>query len=168
MLFRSARLGDAADETAQTRGTLAMALAASGNRGRALNDFRRALPVLLAHTGGAVRATRLRYILEAYIELLIGQPQPGVEAIAESFRVADAARGSSVQRALFESAVRASISDSELAAIVRKAQDARVRLGVLTSLLGRLLNAPAGDQLPRVIAGIRTEIEMLQIGRAHV
>ncbi len=161
----SARLGDAADETAQTRGTLAMALAASGNRGRALNDFRRALPVLLAHTGGAVRATRLRYILEAYIELLIGQPQPGVEAIAESFRVADAARGSSVQRALFESAVRASISDSELAAIVRKAQDARVRLGVLTSLLGRLLNAPAGDQLPRVIAGIRTEIEMLRAQR---
>jgi CHAT domain-containing protein len=172
----SSRLSDAADETAQTRGMLAMALAASGNRQRALDEFRRALPVLLAYAGGdgdaenggVVRATRLRYILNAYIDLLTGQPQPGLEAIAESFRVADAARGSSVQRALFESAARASISDAGLADVVRQEQDARVRLGVLTNLLGRLLGAPAEDQLPKVIAGIRTEIESLRAQRAKL
>jgi CHAT domain-containing protein len=172
----SSRLSDAADETAQTRGMLAVSLAASGNRERALDEFRRALPVLLAYAGGdwdaenggVVRATRLRYILEAYIDLLTGQPQPGLEAIAESFRVADAARGSSVQRALFESAARASISDAGLADVVRQEQDARVRLGVLTNLLGRLLGAPAEDQLPKVIAGIRTEIESLRAQRAKL
>jgi CHAT domain-containing protein/tetratricopeptide (TPR) repeat protein len=170
----SSRLSDAADETAQTRGMLAMALAASGDHDRALNEFRRALPVLLAYAGGdgdaenggVVRAARLRYILEAYIDLLTGQQQvPGAEAIAESFRVADAARGSSVQRALFESAARASISDAGLAAIVREEQDARVRLGVLTRLLGRLLGAPPEEQLPKVIAGIRAEIENLRAQR---
>jgi CHAT domain-containing protein len=173
----SSRLGDAADESAQTRGVLAMALAASGNRERALAEFRRALPVLLSYSGGdgdeenggVVRATRLRYILEAYIDLLTWQQQaPDVEAIAESFRVADAARGSSVQRALFESTARASITDTGLATIVREEQDARVRLGVLTSLLGRLLSAPQEDQLPKVIAGIRTEIENLRAQRVKL
>ncbi len=173
----SSRLSDAADETAQTRGVLAMALAASGNPDRALDEFRRALPVLLAYSGGdgdaenggVVRATRLRYVLEAYIDLLTGQQQaPNAEAIAESFRVADAARGSSVQRALFESAARASISDAGLADVVRQEQDARVRLGVLTSLLGRSLGAPPEDQLPKVIAGIRTEIENLRAQRVKL
>lgn len=168
----SSRLGDA-DETAQTRGILAMALAASGDRERALDEFRKTLPVLLAYSsgdadaenGGVVRATRLRYILEAYLELLVGQPNPGIEAISESFRVADAARGSTVQRALLESAARASISDTGLAGLVREEQDVRVRLGVLTSLLGRLLSAPPEDQLPKIVVGIRTEIENLRTQR---
>lgn len=172
----SARLGDAADESAQTRGILAMALSASGDRGRALDEFRKALPVLLTYSsgdgdtenGGVVRVTRLCYILEAYLDLLLGQPNPGMEAISESFRVADAARGSTVQRALLESAARSSISDSALASLAREEQDVRVRLGVLTNLLGRLLSAPAEDQLPKVIAGIRPEIGNLRQQRAKL
>ncbi len=173
----SERLGEAADVTAQTRGVLAVALAASGNRERALDEFRRAIAVLLAYSGGdgdaenggVVRAVRLRYILEAYIDLLTGQQQaPGVEAIAESFRVADAARGSSVQRALFESAARASITDAGLAELAREEQDARLRLGVLTNLLGRLLGAPPDEQLPKVIAGIRAEIGNLRAQRVKL
>ncbi len=171
----SARLGDSADETAQARGFLAMALAANGNRDRALAEFRRAVPVLLStqssdgdeDNGRNIRSRRLRHILEAYIELLM-EGLPREEAIAESFRVADAARASSVQRSLSESAARSAITDPALAALAREEQDARSRVGILTGLLGRLLSAAAEDQLPKVIAGIRSEIENLRVQRAKL
>ena len=170
------RLGDLADATAQARGVLALALAANGDRERALAEFGRAIPVLLSYVndagddenGGAPRARRVRDILEAYIDLLTtGDYGNRMDAIAESFRVADAARASSVQRALSESAARTFVTDPALAGLVRDEQDARVRLRTLTNLLGRLLGAPAEEQLPKVIAGIRAEIQSLrtQLGK---
>jgi CHAT domain-containing protein len=173
----SGRLGDLADDTAQMRGILAWALAANGERDRALTEFGRAIPVLLSFTsgdgddenGGVIRARRLRVILEGYIDLLTaGEQRSSTDAIADSFRVADAARASSVQRALSESVARASITDPALAGLVRDEQDVRVRLGTLTGLLGRLLGAPVEEQLPKVIAGIRTEIDNLRAQRTKL
>ena len=124
----SERLTDAAYDAAATRGFLAIALAADGQRERALSEFRRSVPVLLEYArernasenGGILRVTHLHYILEGYIGLLsdIWREQksvPDFDPVSETFRIADAARGGEVQRALTASAARASINDPNLA-----------------------------------------------------
>ena len=174
----SERLTDAAYESAATRGFLALALAADGQRDRALGEFRRAVPVLLEYArernasenGGVMRVTHLHYILEGYIGLLSDmwreqKSVPDFDPVSESFRIADAARGSDVQRALTASASRASINDPNLANLARQEQDALTRLGILTNLLARLVSAPPQDQLPKIIADMRKEIESLRADR---
>ncbi len=173
----SSQLGNMSDDAAMARGVFAMALVATGERNRARREFQQAIRVLLSQprgdgdidAGGLPRATRVRHILESYIELLSGnQQKPGSETpgdISEAFLIADVARGSAVQHALSATAARAAIADPRLAELARTEQDAGTRLGVLTSLLSRLLAAPSDQQLPNVITGIRQEIETLRAKR---
>ena len=169
------RLGDADYRTAEVRAFLAMAYQASGQRERALAEFRAAVPALLeqaridqsAEDAGLARAQRFNAILAAYIALLSefhqsGTPVPGFDPVAESFRVADAARASTVQRAFTESAARGAIRDPHLAGLARAEQDAQHRLGVLSELLSRLLAAPPDQQLPKVIGDLRRDLEELR------
>ncbi|MDK9701753.1 MAG: CHAT domain-containing protein [Sulfuritalea sp.] len=166
--------------TAQTRGFYAMALAANGQADKALAEFQGAIPVLLddarrkggSEQGGAVaRQMRLVWILESYMKLLVDlRDSPllktiGIDAAAEAFRIADVARGSAVQRALAESAARATPSDPALAELARREQDAQQRFGTLSDLLNRLLSAPPEQQLPKIIADLRRDIEALRVER---
>jgi len=87
--------------TAETGGFLAMAFAALGDRGRALAEFDRAVPILLsrsraAETEGSSRAgkdQRLKLILEAYMALLADIAGTEMEEtldfdpVAEAFRI---------------------------------------------------------------------------------
>ena len=166
--------------TAQSRGFYAMALAAAGQTEKALTEFRGAVPVLLedarrsagAEQGGNVaKQMRLVWILEAYMKLLVGERAPpvfknaGIDAAAEAFRLADAARGSGVQRALAESAARATPSDPALADLARREQDAQQRFVTLSDLLNRLLSAPPEQQLPKIIGDLKRDIEALRVER---
>lgn len=171
------RLTDASYETAQTRGFLAMALAATGQRTRSLSEFNAALKVLLDQSQtdgrsdyGAAGALRTRRVLEGYLDVLADmtrEPRGSLnfDPVAESFRIADAARGSAVQRALAESAARSNISDPALAALAREEQDAQLRLGVLSDLLSRLASAPPEQQLPNVMTEMRKDIAALRAQR---
>jgi len=169
------RLGERAYQTAELRGFYAVALAAKQDKARALKEFAEAVPVLLeqsraddaSESGGIARTLRRVQILEAYIALLAEQGAAGAAgAVAESFRIADAARGSTVQRALAASAARAQISDPQLAKLAREEQDEQQRIATLTDLLARLLGAPPDQQLPKVIGDMRREIDNLQNSRA--
>ena len=172
------RAGDKDYRTVLARGYYAVALAAKGDSGAALKEFSQAVPALIeqqqadqgADTGGAARALHLARIVEAYIALLFGRAGsggPGLEATAESFRLADVARGSNVQRALAASAARASIPDPQLAELARREQDASRRTGVLGDLLSALLAAPPDQQLPNVIARMKEDLEALRAERAR-
>ena len=176
----STGLADTEYFTAQSRGFYAMALAADGQREKALAEFRGAVPVLLddarrnanAEQGGNVaKQMRLVWILEAYIKLLVElRDSPmlkstGIDTIDETFRLADVARGSSVQRALAESAARATPSDPALADLARREQDAQRRFVTLSDLLNRLLSMPPEQQLPKIIAELKRDIEALRIDR---
>lgn len=173
-------LADTEYFTAQSRGFYAMALAADGQVEKALTQFRGAVPVLLddarrnanAEQGGNVaKQMRLVWILEAYIRLLIDLRESavlksaGIDAIDETFRLADVARGSSVQRALAESAARATPSDPALADLARREQDAQQRFVTLSDLLNRLLSMPPEQQLPKIIGELKRDIENLRIDR---
>ncbi|WP_171817321.1 CHAT domain-containing protein [Sulfuritalea hydrogenivorans] len=166
--------------TAESRGFYAMALAADGQPEKALSEFHGAVAVLLDDArrnggseqgGGVARQIRLVWILESYMKLLAGlHDSPllktaGIDAAAEAFRIADVARGSAVQRALAESAARATPSDPALADLARREQDAQQRFGTLSDLLNRLLSAPPEQQLPKIIAELRRDIETLRVER---
>lgn len=168
--------------TAQVRAFHAMALAANGQPDKALTEFQGAIPVLLddvrrtgGEQGGAVaHQMRLVWILESYMKLLVDlRDSPilkaaGIDASAEAFRIADIARGSSVQRALAESAARATPSDPALADLARREQEAQQRFGTLSDLLNRLLSAPPEQQLPKVIADLRRDIDALRVERDNL
>ena len=173
---RVRQIGEKARSVAELRGYLAIALAASGDTNGALREFQRAVPQLLeatradqaSETGGTARWMRTTNILEAYLELLatLSKTQPG--AAAEAFRIADVARGSSVQRALAESAARGAIHDPALAEIARREQDAQHRIGVLSDLLLRLLAAPPEQQLTQIIGGARRDLDSLRTEQASL
>ena len=114
-------------------------LAAAGKRAEALRELTVAVPKMLelsngersSTDAGVLRTTRLNWVLDGYINLLSEYAKTGeragtVDAVAESFRLADIARGSTVQRALAASASRASITDPALAELARQIGRAHV------------------------------------------
>ena len=171
-LERSKRLvGEVHRETAEIHGSLARAYALKGDRRRALQEFREASAVLTtpapdgeAMSVGAIR--RLVGILHSYIGLLAaieGSPlarEAGIDAIAETFRLADAARTSTVQRALAANAARLAAGSPRLAEVVRAQQDAK---RTITTLYGELANigVEPGYRTSPAVAKIRERIEAL-------
>lgn len=158
---------------AESVGFLAMTLAQAGKTGEALERFRQAVPVLLrtrldAGDEGLTAAMRRQVIvLEAYLDLLAklqreGRAPADIDVVAESFRVADVARGSAVQRALLASAARAAIRDPRLAELAREEQDLSYRISTLTETLSRLASAPADQRLDKIIADMRRDIPLLK------
>jgi CHAT domain-containing protein len=180
MLARSTRnYGEDDLRTALVRAFHAVALERTGARAQALAEFAKAVPVLVeqarnniaADSGSVRQVRRLAFVLETYIELLskakqAGLPTPGIDPVAESFRLADVARGSEVQRALSASAARATIADPALAALARKEQDSQRRINALSDILKSLLSAPPEQQLPSVIAAMQRDVETLTRERA--
>lgn len=175
----SARLyGDSALRTASARAFHAMALAQRGERDAALKLFQSAVPLLLdqahadsaAESGTIRRQQRLVVILESYLDLLAGNAQGKAyitgSSADESFRIADIARGSAVQRALTASATRSNIGDPKLAALARREQDLQRRIGALADVLTQLLSARPEQQLPKVQEQMRQDIEALKKERA--
>jgi CHAT domain-containing protein len=165
-------LGDDLYGTVEARGFLALALAADRKHDEALREFRAAVPRLLETASdrasdqglGAGRTQRLTRILEAYVALLgdlavAGRSVEGLDPAAEAFRIADVARGSSVQRALTAASARASIRDAGLAALAREEQDAAQRIGSLAAIMVDLLSRPADKRPAGVIEKMRDDIE---------
>jgi len=152
----------------------ALSRAGLGQTDAALAELAVALPVLIERgrdgasedRGGFVSALRFKWISEGYLRLLARKAQGAAgpsseEAVAEAFRIADLARGSAVQRSLAASAARANIRDPQLAELVRREQDAGQRIGSLSSILSSVLSRPAAQQLPKVVADMRGDIDAL-------
>ena len=174
-----ATVGDKHYETAELRGQLATALLHSRQNSRAVEVYKAALPILLSPSrqsdGDEVDATRdqrLTFILEGYMGLLAevrGTPlerQTGVDAANEAFRLADAARGRAVQRALSASSARAAARDPALAELVRQEQDAQKQIAAQFGLLSNTLAAPPEQQDATAIKALRTQIDTLRTARA--
>src|SRR4030095_2570276 len=172
-------LGEAHPDTATIRGYMPQVYERKGDTLRALRELQEATRVLLARSAdvddeatspwGAER--RLVGTLTSSISLLAdirGTPlerEAGIDAMAEAFRLADVARGRSVQRALNASAARAAGARPALADLVRREQDARKQINAFNALLTNLLGASVDQPDPKAVADLRARIDVL--GRAH-
>lgn len=162
--------------TAIARGTLALAWARAGDRSRAMAEFAAAVPALLNAaqqpeggdaTSGA-RYRRVLLILEAYIELLTDirgtelEQRAGVDAVAETFRLADALRSQTIQRVLGQAGARAAATNSELADLVRRQQDSQQQIQALYNLLSNILALPAAQQDQQTLTRLRVRFSPLE------
>lgn len=170
---RAAAQGADHVDTAEFRGQLGMALAAAGDRAGALEAFKSSIPELIRGTealganGPPVRRVRaLTSIIEAYLGLLADLAaegkSAGLDVVAESFRLADVAHGSSVQQAIAANAARAAANAPDLADLVRREQDGRQRLAALRALLAEQLAMPRDQSSPDTIAALRQEVRLLE------
>ncbi len=174
-LARSEELVGAPRSIAEIRATLARAYATKGESLRAVREFRAVTPLLLARapdvddeaTRSRAADQRLVGVLSAYIRLLADirgtavEREAGIDAAAEAFRLADVARGRSVQRALSASAARAAARDPALVEVVRRQQDGRQQIAALYGLVANALGQP-GEQDSRSVADLRARIATLR------
>ncbi|MBI4241942.1 MAG: CHAT domain-containing protein, partial [Candidatus Rokubacteria bacterium] len=178
-LERSERLGEKYASPAQIRGLLGVAYAAKGDRHRAVKECVEATRLLLGHsseideetTSRTAQEYLRRIILSACIGLMSdirGTPlerDAGIDAAAEAFRLAEAARGRAVQRALDASAARAAAKVPALADLVRREQDAKKQVSALYDALANQLAKPTDQQDARVVASLRAGAEALRRAR---
>ena len=170
-------LGDKAYATAQARGYLGLVLARLGQTDKAAQQFTVAMPILTTSSreasdsdddGSSVaeRDRQLQLVTEAYLGLLADTR--GSAAAAETFHLAEAVRGRSVERALAESAARSAISDPRLADLARHEQDAQKQTAALQGLLTNILSQPTSSQDPGAVQKLRQQIDHLRDARARV
>lgn len=173
MLEKSTQqLGDQHPQTAEKRGVLAMAQAASGDFTGAEANFRPAVEVLFAEgleeqLRTPAHAKRLQWIFLAYLDTLVHlREQAGSQAdprmIATMFQLAEASRNQSVQKALISSAARFALNSPGIAELVRQEQDQSHALELQTGLLLSLLGAAPEQQIPAAILELQRSIASLK------
>ena len=170
-----ARFGGSHLFTGQAKGAKAMVLKATGKKSEALVLFRDSVRLIadarkrtLDDAAEALGKRIFGVILEDYLSLLAEMQGsdyaalfPRVPAAEEGLVISDLLRAGSVQRALAASAARAS-TDLALADTVRREQDLGEEAASLTRTLPGLLAAPPERQLTRVIAEMRTRIDVIR------
>lgn len=174
-----ARYGDKDYDTAELRALYATALVRAGALDAAAVEFKAAMPILLqtsrqtdADESGGLRDQRLSRVSEGYMLFLAqirGTPAErtlGIDAVAESFRMGDAARGQSVQRALAASSARAATRNPKLADLARTEQDAQKQIGAQFALLNSILASPPEQQDSGTVRNLRRSIDRLRDERA--
>ena len=158
-------------------GFLAIAQTEIGDLDAALREFRESISILLGAgssysdyaAGSPAGARRVSLIVQGYVRLLAlihaSGGRPGLDAMGEAFRMADAARDQSVQRALAASAVRtlaSNTNDPGMTELIRKQQDAKNEREALYRFLIEQVSAPAERQLPQVQADMRKRIDAIE------
>jgi CHAT domain-containing protein len=168
------RFGAEHPETALAQGALAVGLFRIGRAEEALTLFRTAAPTLLAAgpkvgdddaVSAAAREERVQIVIETYMTLLAGR---GPDAQDETFRLAEAIRGRSVQKALAESSVRAAAGNTELAELARTEQDLQKQIGARLGLLNNLLGGPPATRDPTALDDLRKGIAKLRATHDNV
>ena len=163
------RLGPKHAWTALSSGLLAVALARTGERERALAAFGAAVPVMMSRSRraegdeGAHRIYR-KYIVESHMALLVDAGDAA--AAAEAFRLAGLIRGGNVQRALSASGARAAAGNPDLADLVRREQDAQKQISSLFTLYADAIGVPADQQDAAALLALRTRLDQLRGARS--
>jgi CHAT domain-containing protein len=170
-----ARVGENHFDAASAHGTLAIGLMLAGRDVEAIREFKTAIPVMLANasenaddentTVVAARGQRLQTIVESYLGLLARAEGATGEVGAETFGLADAIRGRSVQQALAASSARASAKDPALAELVRKEQDLTKQVNAQLGALNNVLAIPSSDRDEKGVQQIQASIAALRAER---
>jgi CHAT domain-containing protein/tetratricopeptide (TPR) repeat protein len=162
------RVGENHFDAASAHGTLAIGLMRAGRDGDAIREFKAAIPVMLANaqenaddedtTLVAARSLRLQTVVESYFTLL-ARAQGATDAVGEeTFSLADAVRGHTVQQALAASSARAAAHDPALADLVRKEQDLTKQVNAQLGALNNVLAIPSSERDEKGVQQIQAAI----------
>jgi len=171
--------GDGHYSTAEALGIRGMANASLGKSRDAYNDFSAALPVLLGRNLGRLSnpdmRKRVALVYEAYIDFLSGirgsgqEREYNINAVAESYRIANALSGYSLTGAVSESTARSAAAyDPELADLVRREQDAGKEIRVLQDTISDLMAAPGDEVTAKGIGESRARLETVTRARTAI
>ena len=166
------RVGENHFDAASARGTLAVGLMRARRDAEAIREFKAAIPIMMASanenaddentTVVAARSQRLQTIVESYLALLARAEGTGSSVGEETFGLADAVRGRSVQQALAASSARAAAKDPALAELVRMAQDLTKQVNAQLGTLNNVLALPAAERDEKAVAQIQASIAALR------
>jgi CHAT domain-containing protein len=169
------RVGDNHFDTASARGTLAIGLMRAGREADAIREFRASIPIVMASsrenaddddtTVVAARNQRLQGVVEAYFKLLAKQKNSTTDVGSETFGMADAVRGSSVQQALAASSARSAAKDPALAELVRKDQDLSKQISAQLGTLNNVLSLSSAERDEKGVQAINASIGNLRSER---
>jgi len=170
------RFGANSFEAAYAHGHLAIGLALASRDAEALREFKPAIPILLSHsaeteegdaTSVAQRKHQIQTVIERYMALLVRmQGEAGVDAAAETLRLAEAIRGSSVQQALAASGARMLAKDPATADLARREQDSEKQIVAQLGMLNNLLALPPEQRDNAAVDDLRKRIGALQAADA--
>jgi CHAT domain-containing protein len=174
LLAQSASLfGQGHIYTAYAQAAVAVGFGLENHTGEALEEFRRAIPIILsagrdAETDDVINAAaheqRTRMLIESYMSLL-ARSSDTVSAAVESFPLADAIRGHSVQLALTLSGARAVAATPKLASLARREQDLAKQIAGQFELLNALLARPR-EQRDESVRELQSRIDRLRAEHA--
>jgi CHAT domain-containing protein len=176
---QTARTGANSFDTAAAHGTLAIGYARAGRDADAIREFKTAMPVLMTAgrenadeddpTVVAARSARLQRIVESYIGVLargVANPNGKSNDVAiETFALADAIRGRSVQKALADASARMVAKDSTLAEVVRNEQNLGKQISAALGTLNNLLALPSDQRDEQTVRATSAAIEKLRADR---
>ena len=170
-----ARVGEAHFDTASARGTLAIGLMRAGRDAEALREYKLAIPGMMAAsrenadddntTVVAARSFRLQTVAETYFVMLARNSGLAGDVGEETFGLADAIRGHSVQQALAASSARAAAKDPALSELVRKEQDVSKQLNAQLGTLNNVLSLSSAERDEKGVQAINASIGALRAAR---
>jgi CHAT domain-containing protein len=167
-----ARFGKNSYGAATAHGTLAVGYMKANRSEEATNEFRAAIPVLLAAERDnsdkdaslvSGRSERLREIVESYVSLL--DRNRSEQAAIEAFTLADSIRGQSVQQSVAAASTRMAIKDPVLANLVRDEQDLVKRVNAELGTLNNVLALPSGQRDEKGVQALQASIGKLRTER---
>jgi CHAT domain-containing protein len=169
------RFGERHENTAEMLALRGMAQERVNHLREAVQDLSAATDILMqarTEEGEFARHKKLRrVIIDDYIGLLAKihgtsiEKELGIDAIAVSFKMAEANRSRSVQGALVASGARAAVTDRELAELIRREQDADRQIFTMESSILDLMASPSGQQDSKAIQKLRSDVENLRRAR---
>jgi CHAT domain-containing protein len=174
---QTARTGANSFDTAAAHGTLAIGYARSGRDADAIREFKSAIPVLMAAarenadeddpTVVAARSARLQRIVESYIGVLARGATKSNDVAVETFALADAIRGRSVQKALANASARMVAKDAALAEVVRNEQNLGKQISAALGTLNNLLALPSDQRDDATVRATGAAIDKLRGDRKN-
>jgi CHAT domain-containing protein len=172
----SAKVGDAHFDTASARGTLGIGLMLAGRDADAIREFKSSIPIMVdasRDTGDdddttivAARSERLQSVVESYFTLLARSKEAQGDIGTETFALADAVRGHSVQQALAASGARSAVTDPALAELVRKEQDFSKEINAQLGTLNNVLALSSEERDEKGVQGLNASINALRAERS--
>lgn len=165
----SKQLGQDHYDTAEMKALLAIPKASQGKSKEALSMLRESYPVLMASIGSkettkdTERSFRLKLITNAYLDLLSernSDNDASDEQLTEAFRITEAARAGTVQKAIVDVSLRNLAEQSkELGGLIRQYQDLQIQIEVSGELLSMLLWSTEEASLAEIVSKLSERIK---------